>query len=114
MEIDYLFENVFRFTEDSIIYTKNQSQEKPASNKGEFCKKCGKPITKGTKTGMCPECIHIESRQVERPNAEELTKILKDNNGNFTKVASLFGVTDNAIRKWCKNYNLPHHSSDYK
>ena len=25
-----------------------------------------------------------------------------------------YGLTDNAIRKKCKNFNLPHHSSDYK
>lgn len=25
----------------------------------------------------------------------------------FTQIGNQFGVTDNSIRKWCKNYNLP-------
>lgn len=53
-------------------------------------------------------------RKVDRPTAEELTKILLENRGNFSKVGALFGITDNAIRRWCKEYNLPYHSSDYK
>lgn len=36
-------------------------------------------------------------------------KILKDQIrcGNFTSVGKIYNVTDNAIRKWCKKYNLP-------
>lgn len=26
----------------------------------------------------------------------------------------MYGVTDNAIRKWCKGYNLPSKSKDIK
>lgn len=77
------------------------------------CKKCGTIISKNTKNNLCREC-YIQSLRKDRPTVEELKQILLDNNGNFTKVGKLFGVTDNSIRKWCKNYDLPTHSSDYK
>lgn len=48
------------------------------------------------------------------PDKEELEQIIKKYNGNFTKIGELFGVTDNAVRKVCKKYGLPYHSSDYK
>ena len=28
-------------------------------------------------------------------------------NESFVKIGKMFGVTDNAIKKWCKSYNLP-------
>lgn len=28
----------------------------------------------------------------------------------FTSIGKMFNVTDNAVRKWCKNYGLPHKS----
>lgn len=49
-----------------------------------------------------------------RPSAEELKNILFENKGNFSKVGKSFNVSDNTIRKWCKSYNLPFHSKDYK
>ena len=49
-----------------------------------------------------------------RPSTEELKEVLLQNKGNFSKVGLLFNVSDNTIRKWCKGYNLPFHSSDYK
>jgi uncharacterized protein YjcR len=32
----------------------------------------------------------------------------------FTKIGEKFGVSDNAIRKWCDKYNLPRKSSEIK
>jgi hypothetical protein len=60
------------------------------------------------------ECAKLLSRKVERPSAEELFNYLKSINGNFLEASRHFGVSDNAIRKWCKNYNIPSRSSDYK
>lgn len=33
---------------------------------------------------------------------------------NFSKVGQKYGVSDNAVRKWCKAYGLSTKSSDYK
>jgi len=32
----------------------------------------------------------------------------------FTKIGKEFGVSDNAIRKWCKDMNLPSRTKDIK
>ena len=49
-----------------------------------------------------------------RPNAEELQKILFENEGNFTAVGRLYGVTGTSVSKWCKKFGIPYHSVDYK
>ena len=77
-----------------------------------YCQNCGKEIS--TEATFCVECYNLTTRKVERPTAKELEQILFENNGNFSKVGEIFSVTDNSIRKWCKSYNLPYHSADYK
>ena len=32
----------------------------------------------------------------------------------FTHIAERYGVTDNAVRKWCDKYSLPRHSREIK
>lgn len=76
------------------------------------CPICGKEIHNSS--NYCRKCSDILSRKTERPTKEELKSLLVDSNGNFTKISNMFGVTDNAVRKWCKLYELPIHSSDYK
>ena len=77
-----------------------------------FCVDCGVEITKdGVR---CVSCARIHSRKVKRPSAEELFNILSDSQGNFTKAGKKYGVSDNAVRKWCKLYNLPSKTQDYK
>jgi hypothetical protein len=53
-------------------------------------------------------------RVVARPSKEELFNYLVSINGNFSEASRYFKVSDNAIRKWCKTYNIPSHSKDYK
>ena len=78
----------------------------------ERCQQCGAIITKGTVNHLCRNCYSKSTRIVERPTAEELVKLLKAN--NFTQVGKMFGVTDNAIRKWCRSYGLSDKAKDYK
>lgn len=82
--------------------------------KDNFCKVCGKPIHKDTDSGICVKCRAKMNRKTEWPTKEKLSQILKENKGNFTKVSKIFGVSDSAIRKWCKHYSLPYKSIDYK
>lgn len=77
-----------------------------------YCENCGAEITR--KATLCVECAKMASRKVERPNAQELLNYLKSIKGNFTQAGKHFGVSDNAVRKWCKAYNIPSKSSDYK
>lgn len=78
-----------------------------------FCSKCGTKLAGKSKTGLCHKCACEMHRVVERPSAEELYQLLKDNNGNFSAVSKMFGMSDTAIKKWCKSYGIPSHSRDY-
>lgn len=55
---------------------------------------------------------NIAQRRVERPSKEELSRLLQES--NFTAIGRTYGVSDNAIRKWCKTYKLPHRKKDIK
>lgn len=50
-------------------------------------------------------------RKVKRPNMEDLYEILKTR--TFKSVGEDYGVTDNAVRRWCKDYNIPYKASYY-
>lgn len=77
-----------------------------------ICVDCGKEITRyGIR---CTKCCAIHERKVERPTPAELFNTLLNNNGNFAKVAKEYGVSDNAVRKWCDSYGLPRKSQEYK
>lgn len=69
-----------------------------------YCKDCGKLISESN-AQRCPECAAKERRICERPSREELKVLIKTI--PFVKIGEKFGVTDNAIRKWCKSMNLP-------
>ena len=74
------------------------------------CKKCGKEITKGSASGMCHSCAQLKCDI----SKEELQNALVQNNGNFTLVGRIYGLSDNAIRKRCQHFGLSFHSTDYK
>lgn len=77
-----------------------------------YCAKCGAEITR--KATLCVKCAQENSRKVPRPEAKELFEYLVSIKGNFSQASRHFGVSDNAIRKWCKTYNIPSASADYK
>ena len=66
------------------------------------CSKCDTIISKACVKGLCVSCLHQSNRKVERPSYEQLQKDLYDS--NYRQVGKKYGVSDNAIRKWIKNY----------
>ena len=78
-------------------------------NKKYYCKNCNKQIS-NSRVSFCKECIDKLQRIVERPTREELKKLIRSN--SFVKIGKQYGVSDNAIRKWCKKENLPFKVSD--
>lgn len=70
-----------------------------------FCIECGKKLAHKCNTGMCQECYKKSIRVVERPDAITLALEVLEN--GYAAVGRKYGVTDNAIRKWCKAYNIP-------
>lgn len=91
----------------------NEKRAEEISNKIEkakhreiyHCKHCGKEITRDSKTGYCPECYSFSRRKVQRPNRETLKQEIRKE--SFVSLGKKYGVTDNAVKKWCVAYNLP-------
>lgn len=100
------------FGSRNIVYQRERSVAESQAQEKRYCLDCG--IELKSKTGTrCPQCAKIQLRVVARPTPEELDRILKKNHGNFSAVSRIYGVSDNAIRKWCKNYNMPSSSKEY-
>lgn len=81
-----------------------------------ICIYCNKVFRKKTKNQkLCTkECsIKKSTKAVNRPSKSELYKELCIS-PNFTLLSEKYGVSGNAIRKWCKSYNIPFKTSDYK
>ena len=77
----------------------------------KICPSCGKEFKPSDrKQEYCSqECYH--NKNDNRPDIISLLKAFKEYN-SFVKVGIYFGVTDNAVRKWCKLYKLPIHSKE--
>ena len=75
-----------------------------------ICPNCGKH--KDYTAKFCINCSHLLRRKVERPSKEVLLDLIK--NTKFTEIAKTYNVSDNAVRKWCKYYDLPFKQKDIK
>lgn len=77
----------------------------------KICPSCGKEfLPSDRKQEYCSqECYH--NKNDNRPDIISLLRAFKEYN-SFIKVGTHFGVTDNAVRKWCKLYKLPIHSKE--
>lgn len=78
--------------------------------KKHYCPKCGREMYKGAK--LCSKCSGEEHRKTIRPSKEELLELIKTK--PFTEIGRMYGVSDNAIRKWCKSEGLPYLKSEIK
>lgn len=67
------------------------------------CVICEKPIEHNEK--YCSRtCQDFGRRVVERPSKETLAEEITQT--SFVKLGQKYGVSDNAVRKWCKNYKI--------
>lgn len=75
-----------------------------------FCVDCGKPITNGaTRCINCESKNRITEKPVTREELKNLIRIMP-----FTSIGKQYGVSDNAVRKWCEGYSLPTRKKDIK
>jgi hypothetical protein len=75
-----------------------------------YCEECGTEVYQ--KGSLCVVCAGKKRRKVEHPTRETLKELIKTK--SFLDIGAMYGVSDNAIRKWCKNENLPYRSRDIK
>lgn len=61
-------------------------------------------IDRGRAKYCSTECSGIATRKVERPSKEQLIEDIS--NLPYTKIGKKYGVSDNAVRKWAKKYEL--------
>ena len=78
-----------------------------------YCENCGVELHSKTKYGLCAKCANIikNSKTKNRPSKEELLTLIKSNK-SFVSIGKSYGVSDNAVRKWCKYYKLPYRKKD--
>lgn len=85
------------FAGRNIVYEKNKN----------YCIDCGKEILQSSI--RCPDCAAktngLKHRLAERPERNELKTLIRVM--PFVKIGEKYGVSDNAIRKWCDAYGLP-------
>lgn len=88
---------------DGVDYPirKFQKNHEPAPR---YCKYCGKEVARGTKTGRCWDCWN--KQKAERiPDKDTLYNLLVDD-PSFTRIGRKYGVTAEAVRKWCVKYGM--------
>ena len=70
---------------------------------GHYCVDCGKPIS--NRAERCHKCSGRAQRHIDMLDREELKSLIRTT--SFLQIGKQYGVSDNAIRKWCEKYNLP-------
>jgi len=74
-------------------------------NQKYYCKNCGNEITVHSKTGFCRKCNNIVNKsRAKRPTKEKLEKMIEEM--SWVAIGREYGVSDNAIRKWARAYDL--------
>lgn len=70
------------------------------------CYYCNKEFFQSWKNNKycSKDCVDLAFQTVDRPSKEDLEQLVKEM--SFVQIGKMFGVSDNAIRKWCKTYGI--------
>lgn len=98
--------NTGRYWKRDREYPIRLTKSTTASQSKNHCTMCGKQLYSINKTGLCQDCYKKQMPN-KRGNvtAEELALDIYEN--GFVKVGQKYGVSDNAIKKWCTTLGLP-------
>lgn len=114
-EVHHLDENkVNNHPENLLVLTQSQHQKlhgwmrrmgiDPTTYPTRLCECCGSVLAVAQQVYCKPECQAQGRRKVERPDKEQLEADMLL--FSMVKVGVKYGVSDNAVRKWCKHYNI--------
>lgn len=78
-------------------------------NRINLCPHCGRKISSDAK--RCSSC-YKEERQLTLPKRDILKEKIRTM--SFVQIGKEFGVTDNAVRKWCDRLSLPRSKKEIK
>lgn len=101
----YLAENILNGYErltDEELYNSSHTNK-------YYCEDCGCEISPGSK-----KCLSCRNKEKSKNIPERATLKLLIRKTPFTQLGKQFGVTDNAVRKWCDKYGLPRKTGDIK
>ena len=73
-----------------------------------FCEICGKEISHRAK--RCRDCQKERKTASYKVSRDNLKKLIYTN--SFESIGRMFNVTGNAVKKWCKFYELPYRKQD--
>lgn len=77
-----------------------------------YCLDCGIEITRNScRCRKCSDSYKV-AQNILPISRESLKEMIRTE--PFTKIGIRFGISDNAIRKWCVKYNLPSTKKDIK
>ncbi|AKQ08545.1 HNH endonuclease [Bacillus phage PBC2] len=78
----------------------------------KICKQCNNEYEhhRNGEKFCSKECFDKFQRKTKRPSKDELEVLIKTK--SFIQIGKDFGVSDNAVRKWCKSYDLPFRKKD--
>jgi hypothetical protein len=79
----------------------NRLNLKPIQSTGK-CQHCNKDVF-GT-IYCSTKCANYSRRKVKRPKKQTLKKLI--DTSNYCEIGRKYSVSDNAVRKWAKNYGL--------
>ncbi len=68
------------------------------------CRDCGCDVGRRAKTERCLKCSCKSKRKTERPTKKALESMIQ--RMSWTAIGRKFGVSDNAVRKWARQYDL--------
>ena len=93
-----------------LHYSKYDANKPSSLKEKYFCPDCGKRVTK--QGCRCIQCSHKTRYKIQHPDRETLKNLIRTM--PFVAIGKKYGVSDNAIRKWCDKYNLPRKVSEIK
>lgn len=100
---------------EQVVYNTGVYKDSHNVHNTHKCKECGTTIS--YKSTYCKKHAHLLSGRNYKNGfikKETIVELLTKEYGNFTKVGKELGITDNAVRKWCKKYSLPYRAKDWK
>lgn len=111
---NHIFENCEKYLAENILSSYKRLSDDELYNytvknqQHNYCLDCGQEIGAASKYCLCCDSRH--QRIQERPSRQELKQLIRTE--SFSQIGKQFGVTDNAIRKWCKAERLPYKKKD--
>lgn len=97
--INEFLKNIQYNIDMNIIYKPYIKEKK---EKKSYCVDCGKEIYYGSL--RCKSCFYKKNCKCQHPSKEQL--LFDIQTMSMIQVGKKYNVSDNAVRKWCKKYNI--------